>query len=247
MFGSLKSLFRANSKGVQQKHASETAQRSSGLPVGMTPDDFSGLRLGGMVSLNMLSLKAFDSLNFDASWSGAAQEIAAIGVVELGQGEQLARFYLENDTWIQASIANGKVFEYKLFDFLSSQHVSNLEFDGLINQPDSKAPAHPLGQSSFTLEAGDDIPDDLKRYQRVWGAENSEWSAPVVLEETVTRANGSGISQVTHHCMLYERHDQASERFEYILLSAEADELEGSYQLVTSLGIDISAVIIEAH
>ena len=173
MLGSLKSLFRANSKSVQQKHASETAQRSSGLPVGMTPDDFNGLRLGGMVSLNMLSLKAFDSLNFDASWSGAAQEIAAIGVVELGQGEQLARFYLENDTWIQASIANGKVFEYKLFDFLSSQHVSNLEFDGLINQPDSQAPAHPLGQSSFTLEADDDIPDDLKRYQRVWGAECS--------------------------------------------------------------------------
>ncbi|MGM0834121.1 YjfK family protein [Halomonas qaidamensis] len=247
MLGSLKSLFRANSKSVQQKHTSETAQRSSGLPAGMTPDDFNGLRLGGMVSLNMLSLKAFDSLNFDASWSGETQEIAAVGVVELGQGEQLARFYLENDTWIQASIANGKVFEYKLFDFLSSQHVSNLEFDGLINQPDSQTPSHPLGQQRFTLETDSETQDDLKRYQRVWGAENSEWSAPVVLEETVTRADGSGISHVMHHCMLYERHDQASERFEYILLSAEADELEGSYQLVTSLGIDISALIIEAH
>lgn len=247
MLGSLKSLFRANSKNVQQQHASETAQRSNGLPVGMTPDDFNGLRLGGMVSLNMLSLKAFDSLNFDASWSGAAQQIAAVGVVELGQGEQLARFYLENDTWIQASVANGKVFEYKLFDFLSSQHVSDLEFDGLINQPDNQTPAHPLGQRSFTLETDGDIQDDLKRYQRVWGAENSEWSAPVVLEETVTRASDSGISQVTHHCMLYERQDQASERFEYILLSAEIEEQEGSYQLVTSLGIDISALIIEAH
>ncbi len=247
MLGSLKSLFRANSKNVQQQHASETAQRSNGLPVGMTPDDFNGLRLGGMVSLNMLSLKAFDSLNFDASWSGAAQQIAAVGVVELGQGEQLARFYLENDTWIQASVANGKVFEYKLFDFLSSQHVSDLEFDGLINQPDNQTPAHPLGQRSFTLETAGDIQDDLKRYQRVWGAENSEWSAPVVLEETVTRASDSGISQVTHHCMLYERQDQTSERFEYILLSAEIEEQEGSYQLVTSLGIDISALIIEAH
>ncbi len=247
MLGSLKSLFRANSKNVQQQHASETAQRSNGLPVGMTPDDFNGLRLGGMVSLNMLSLKAFDSLNFDASWSGAAQQIAAVGVVELGQGEQLARFYLENDTWIQASVANGKVFEYKLFDFLSSQHVSDLEFDGLINQPDNQTPAHPLGQRSFTLETDGDVQDDLKRYQRVWGAENSEWSAPVVLEETVTRASDSGISQVTHHCMLYERQDQASERFEYILLSAEIEEQEGSYQLVTSLGIDISALIIEAH
>lgn len=247
MLGSLKSLFRANSKNVQQQHASETAQRSNGLPVGMTPDDFNGLRLGGMVSLNMLSLKAFDSLNFDASWSGAAQQIAAVGVVELGQGEQLARFYLENDTWIQASVANGKVFEYKLFDFLSSQHVSDLEFDGLINQPDNQTPAHPLGQRSFTLETDGDVQDDLKRYQRVWGAENSEWSAPVVLEETVTRASDSGIAQVTHHCMLYERQDQASERFEYILLSAEIEEQEGSYQLVTSLGIDISALIIEAH
>ena len=247
MLGSLKSLFRANSKGVQQAHAGETAKRSRGLPAGMTPDDFNGLRLGGMVSLNMLSLKAFDSLNFDASWSGTSQEIAAVGLVELGQGEQLVRFYLENDTWIQASVANANVFEYKLFDFLSSEHVSNLEFDDLINKPENETRANRLGQRSFHLPGSDSIENELKHYQRVWGAEGSDWSAPVVLDERVSRANNTGLSQVTHHCMLYERHDQTTERFEYILLSAEADEQEGSYQLVTSLGIDISAVIIEAH
>lgn len=246
MLDSLKSLFRASSKSVQQQYVSETAQRARGLPPGMTPDEFCGLRLGGMVSLNLLSLKAFDSLNFDASWSGEAQEIAAVGMLELGQGEQLARFYLENDTWIQASVANGKVFEYKLFDFLSAQHVSNLEFDSLINQPDGQAD-HPLGHKVFILPADSGTQGASNAFERVWGAESSEWSPSVVLEEVVTPNNASGLSRVSHHCMLYERHDQASDRFEYILLSAEANQQDASYQLVTSLGIDINAVIIEAY
>lgn len=246
MLDSLKTLLRANSKGTQQQYANETAQRARGLPPGMTPDDFCGLRLGGMVSLNMLSLKAFDSLNFDASWSGEAQEIAAVGMVEIGQGEQLTRFYLENDTWIQASVANGKVFEYKLFDFLSAQHVSNQEFDSLINQPDGQTD-HPLGHKTFTLPINSGAHGAINAFERVWGAESSEWSPPVVLEEVVTPNSASGLAYVNHHCMLYERHDQTSDRFEYILLSAEANEQDASYQLVTSLGIDINAVIIEAH
>lgn len=246
MFDALKSLFHANSKASQDAHRQHIEQRSRGLPVGMTPDDFEGLRLGGMVALEMLSLRAFDGLRFDASWSGEDKAIEAVGVVELGQGEQLVRFYLENDTWVQASVANGAVFEYKVFDFYAAQHIADVEFDALINQPADDTDTHnALGGKAFALAPANDG-DEAIQYARVWGADDSTWSPPVMLEERVTTSEGN-VAYIRHHSMLYERHDADSDRYEYVLLNAEANDQDGSYQFVTNLGIDIRALIISAH
>ena len=59
----------------------------------------------------------------------AYHHIAAVGHVDLGQGAQLVRFYLDNDTWLQANIEHGQVLEYKLFDFYRVAHLSDAEFD----------------------------------------------------------------------------------------------------------------------
>lgn len=248
MLESFKTLLRSRSGRAQDRHAAHLYARSKGLPVGMTPEDFAGLRLGGMVSLDMLALKAFDGLRFDSSWSGEPQHIAAVGVVELGQGEQLVRFYLANDTWIQASVANQQVFEYKVFDFWEAADLADVEFDRQINAPEGKSLPSTLGHVVFELpaESGEAKPTV---YARVWGDPEASWSPPVMLEEQVVSSGDTNTSSFTthHHCMLYEREDAGSDRFEYILLSAESNPVDDTYQRVTSLGVDIRALVIDAH
>ncbi|CAM3835358.1 DUF2491 domain-containing protein [Vreelandella rituensis] len=243
MLSALKSLLRAGSKKEQAEHDRHVAKIADGLPDGMTPADFEGMRLDGMVSLDMLALKAHDAFRFDPSWSGEAHQIKAIGVVELGKGEKLTRFYLENDTWIQAAIEGDRVFEYKVFDFHAAQDVSDVEFDAIINNTDP-ADKNGVGASCYVLPSQE---GDGTTYKRVWGAEDSAWSPPVILEETVTLAEGGIPSQVRHHCMLYERHLPEADRFEYVIISAEEDAGDGSYQLVTNLGVDIRALVIDAN
>lgn len=242
MIGALKTLFRSNSKKVQDEHTQALMERSKGLPLGVTPDDVGGLRLGGMVSLNFLAVRDDERFVFDSAWHNEDKRIEAIGVVELGDGEQLVRCYLENDTWIQASLRNGEAFEYKVFDFWQAEHISNIEFDRLINHSDDAESPSRLGAATFQVER-----DTPTTYQRVWGASESDWTPPVILEEIVTRLNSHETAQVTHHCMLFERAIPDTERFEYILLSAEADDADGSYQLVTNLGIDLRELSITAQ
>ncbi|MDP3536321.1 MAG: DUF2491 family protein [Halomonas sp.] len=242
MIGALKTLFRSNSKNVQDEHAKALMERSKGLPLGVTPDDMGGLRLGGMASLNFLAVRDDERFLFDSTWHNEDQRIEAIGVVELGDGEQLVRCYLENDTWIQASLRHGKAFEYKVFDFWKAEHIANTEFERLVNHSEDASNPSQLGAKTFRAES-----DTPTTYDRVWGAAESEWTPPVILEETVTRLNSDETAQVFHHCMLFERAIPETERFEYILLSAEADDADGSYQLVTNLGIDLRELSITAQ
>ena len=247
MLGLFKTLMRSRSARVQEEHVNHQLQRSKGLPLGMTPDDFAGMRLGGTVSFDLLAIKAFQGLRFDASWSDAPQHIAAIGLIELGHGEQLVRFYLDNDTWVQASVANQLVFEYKLFDFIDSEDLADTELDRQINQPTDDADTTAIGHARYVL-AGNER-HDATTFHRVWGDNEASWSPPVLLQEHVIQSsdpNGAGFT-VDHHCMLYERYEEESERYEVIYLSAEANPAERSYQRVTSLGVDIRSLIIDAH
>lgn len=248
MFAAMKSLFRSSSKTSQTEHEKHIADTSKGLPLGMTPSDFSGMRLGGMVSLNMLEMAAFDEFLFDSTWSKEFQEISAIGVVNLGAGEYLTRFYLSNDTWIQAAISNGVVFEYQVYDFFSAEDVSDREFDDLINHVDGaeEGKENRLGEHQLTVKRTGQNPLDGV-FDRVWGSNDSAWSPPVMLEEVVTQKDTGQESQVSHHCMLYRRHIESAERYEYAFLSGESVPAEGSFQIVTNVGIDITSLIIEAH
>lgn len=224
----------------QAPQAASPAGFALGLPIGMTAEDFAGLRLDGRVRLNLSELAAFPDTLF--TWeSDRDYHIAAVGHVELGQGAHLVRFYLDNDTWLQANVENRRVIEYKLFDFYRVSHLSNDEFDALLDPAASAS--RPLGTRQLTIEStGGQGP---REFTRVWGDPASDWSPPVQFEERVTTSESVTGRQVVHHAMLFERSIAGSERMEYVLMSGESDE-EGSFMLVENLGVDVASIDIDA-
>lgn len=239
MLNNLKALFRATTQ--KQPEQSSGRPVAAGLPTGVSQEDLEGLRLDGRVNIKLIGLRAHPDALF--RWDDDAyHHIAAVGHVDLGQGAELVRFYLDNDTWLQANIENGQVLEYKLFDFYRVAHLSDAEFDNLINgedkQPDS------LGAQSIPLASTSDEARTCT-YQRVWGNNESVWSPPVMFEEQVMTTESLTARSVTHHAMLYERTIQDAERLEYLLLSAE-DDGEGSFMLVQNVGVDVASIDIDA-
>ncbi|MBE0404299.1 MULTISPECIES: DUF2491 family protein [Halomonas] len=240
MFKTLKALF-----GTSNEAANPAAENAStftaGLPTGMSQEDFAGLRLDGRVNIQLAELSAYSDALF--GWDSAPyHHVAAVGHIDLGQGAHLVRFYLDNDTWLQANVENQRVIEYKLFDFYRVTHLSDIEFDALINASDKKAGQ--LGAQTIAVEATD-ASGRTCQFQRVWGDEASLWSPPVVLEEQVMTTESVMTRSVTHHAMLYERPIEDSERMEYVLLNAE-DDGEGGFMLVQNLGVDVTSVDIDA-
>ena len=239
MFNTLKALFRATTEKPPEPNTGRPV--AAGLPMGISQEDLEGLRLDGRVNIKLIGLRAHPDALF--RWNDDAyHHIAAVGHVDLGQGAHLVRFYLDNDTWLQANIENGQVLEYKLFDFYRVAHLSDTEFDDAINgkdkQPDSIG-AQTIALTSTTEEARSCT------YQRVWGNGDSLWSPPVVFEEQVMTTESVSARHVTHHAMLYERTIEGAERMEYLLLSAESDG-EGSFMVVHNVGVDVASVDIDA-
>lgn len=239
MFDTLKALFRAN---TQKAHEPSTGRSvAAGLPTGISQEDLEGLRLDGRVNIKLIGLRAHQDALF--RWDDDAyHHIAAVGHVDLGQGAHLVRFYLDNDTWLQANIEHGQVLEYKLFDFYRVAHLSDAEFDDVVNgetkQPDG------IGVQTIALASTDDEPRTCS-YERAWGNGESLWSPPVIFEEQVMTTESIVARTVIHHAMLYERTIQDTERMEYLLLSAENDG-EGGYMLVQNIGVDVASVDIDA-
>lgn len=239
MLNTLKALFRATTEKPPETPTGR--QVAAGLPIGVSQGDLEGLRLDGRVNIKLIGLRAHPDALF--RWDDDAyHHIAAVGHVNLGQGAHLVRFYLDNDTWLQANIEHGQVLEYKLFDFYRVAHLSDAEFDNLINgddkQPDS------IGAQTITLAATSDEARNCN-YQRVWGNSDSLWSPPVIFEEQVMTTESVATRHVTHHAMLYERTIEGAERMEYVLLSAENDG-EGSFMVVQNVGVDVASVDIDA-
>ncbi|CAM3960086.1 DUF2491 domain-containing protein [Vreelandella rituensis] len=238
MFKTLKALLRSTQ---QDTRADNSAIPATGLPPMVSLETVEGLRLDGRVKIQLIGLRAHEDALF--AWDDDSyHHIAAVGHVDLGQGSHLVRFYLDNDTWLQANIEHGHVIEYKLFDFYRVAHVSDSEFDTLINGVEKKADT--LGANCVTLTAAPPAERSCE-FNRVWGAPDSLWSAPVVFEESVTTLESLVPRQVRHHAMLYERNIQASERMEYLLISAE-DDGQGSFMVVYNLGVDVASVDIDA-
>lgn len=239
MLNNLKALFRATT----QKQPEQNSDRpiAAGLPTGVSQEELEGLRLDGRVNIKLIGLRAHPDALF--RWDDDAfHHIAAVGHVDLGQGSHLVRFYLDNDTWLQANIENGQVLEYKLFDFYRVAHLSDTEFDVLINGEDKQPDT--IGAQTITLASSSDEARTCS-YQRVWGNSESLWSPPVIFEEQVMSTESVTARSVTHHAMLYERTIEGAERLEYLLLSAETDD-EGSFMLVQNVGVDVASVDIDA-
>ncbi|WNL41903.1 DUF2491 family protein [Halomonas sp. PAMB 3264] len=238
MLKTLKALLGGQSERFDAPDAS--SDFTAGLPIGMSSSDFAGLRLDGRVRLKLSELAAYPDTLFQ--WESERDyHIAAVGHVELGQGAHLVRFYLENDTWLQANVEGKQVIEYKVFDFYRVSHLSNDEFDALLNP--AEAQTSTLGVKRLTVASTAD--EGERVFDRVWGEPESEWSPPVQFEEQVMTQESVMTRQVVHHAMLYERAIKGAERMEYVLLSAE-DDGEGGFMLVENLGVDVASIDIDA-
>ena len=239
MLNNLKALFRANTPSSPEQNQGRPV--APGLPPGLNQEDLEGLRLDGRVNIKLIGLRAHADALF--SWDNDTyHHIAAVGHVDLGQDAHLVRFYLDNDTWLQANIENGQILEYKLFDFYRVAHLSDAEFDQMINGDDKTSDT--IGAQTITLASTADE-TTTRTFQRVWGNSESLWSPPVIFEEQVMTTESVVARRVTHHAMLYERTIEGSERMEYLLLSAE-DDGEGGFMLVQNVGVDVASVDIDA-
>ncbi|WP_346796593.1 DUF2491 family protein [Halomonas sp. Bachu 37] len=242
MLNTLKALFRANPAGGSKEEKSADARSiAPGLPASLAHVEMQGLRLDGRVKIQLVGLRAYEDALF--CWDDETyHHIAAVGHVDLGQGAHLVRFYLDNDTWLQANIEHGRVVEYKLFDFYRVDHVSDAEFDAVVNGAEKRADA--LGAQQVDISSTQ-VAGKVCTFKRVWGDTGSLWSPPVLFEEEVMTTETIASRQVRHHAMLYERPIAGSDRLEYLLLSAE-DDGEGSFMVVHNIGVDVASVDIDA-
>jgi Protein of unknown function (DUF2491). len=193
-----------------------------------TPRGIGGFRLGGAVVVDALLFKA-NAGAFGFEPPAGDQPIEALGTVDLGGGTMLYRWYVEDDAWYQVKATAGQVDEIKLFVFADT-----------INPPSADAfrqwvePTSDLGKPQLTFNG--------KTYQRVWGDGPADaWAPPVAYDERVTHPPGDTADfTMTHYSMLYQREIEGLPgRFEYLFVSAE-DYGPNSFDVVFSLGTDVT-------
>lgn len=216
MFDFLKKTVRA------MRHADEPVGPQSAL-------EQSHLRLGAFVAFDALPFRMHEGRFLFAPPQGG-QTIEAYGRVDLGASAQLHRYYLTDDAWLQVNTTDDQIDEMKLWVFHDTKHPADRDaFDHWLGRGSS------LGRA--TLEyAG-------KQFRRVWG-EEVEWAPPVRFGEDVyTEAMDAIAYRTTHHCMLFERAVEGTDRLEYLLISAELTGEE--YCVVFSIGVDVTAADLQ--
>lgn len=187
-----------------------------------------GLRLGGAIAIDPLIFKvAAQKLGFEGHEGHST--IEAYGMVDLGGGAALHRFYLSDDAWLQVKTTSGQVDELMYFVFHET-----------INPPTS---------SSFKIwvQNGSPIGTHLQRvkdrdYFRVWGDTQDllSWAPPIVFDEAVYKGRPAVKSYaLTHYAMLYQREVPDMDRVEALLISAE-DYGPTEFCVVYSLGINVT-------
>lgn len=152
--------------------------------------------------------------------------IAAVGVISIGQGARMNRFYLENeDKMIQVNTDGGDESEFVAviaYNYTFSKGISTEE--ELLQLMDG------VGLPTYTYEGN--------TYKRLWG-ENIEMANMVALTEHVTK---KGMSyNVELKSMLYSREIGLSDREEFLLISLEECEGEnGEIESTVSFALGVT-------
>jgi hypothetical protein len=190
-----------------------------------------GLRVGAAVTIDALPFRVLGSELLFKLPAGQ-QMVEARGMIDLGQGAVLHRFYLSDDAFVQAQTQAGELEELKLFQFAETKHPNTRAALEAWLKDGSE-----LGRDRLTVKG--------KEFFRVWGDENAHYSPPIVFDENVYKQNPlTPDYDVTHYAMLYERSVTGSERMEYLLVSVE-DSGPNDFCVVFSLGVDVSAADLE--
>jgi len=210
-------------KWFGKKDSQEKEDKFSDLP---SPYN---LRLKGALDIDPLPFTMLsEKLNFELP--AKTQIIEAHGKINLGSGSYLNRYYTSDDAFIQINSTGG-------FD---EQHVDDIK---LFAFEDTLTPANQTEWESWTgkdSKIGDPTFSFLDtEYKRVWMSQSDGSVLPVEFEEIVTNlVENEDPYTVVHLSMLYERQIKDTERYEYLLISAE--HTLNDAHIVFSLGVDLS-------
>ena len=200
--------------------------RHPGLP---SPLD---LRLGAAVRLDPVLSKVLAGAGYalELPEAGRILSVVAQGVVDLGEGVRLHRFYFDEDWWLQAKTsgpeASGAVDELHLFGFGDVlTPAGQAEFDAI---------AARIGLPSYEY-AGN-------AYARIWG-QGSGAVATADFDERVYPSDDASYG-VRHQDMLHSRDVAGSPRPELLLVSTETSD-DGEVTVVHSVGIALEAADLE--
>jgi hypothetical protein len=187
------------------------------------------LKLGSLVSMDEGFRFLVDGSS-EVRPLGARNTVYAKGVIDLGEGFTLHRFYLDDeDLMLQirtSSYADNFVEEVILFNYLSLITVNERELQRLIGRDSA------IGLPTYTREG--------KTYNRVWGTEDGQTELTLMVEN-VTNAEES--YKVKHMCVLYARETDLADRTEFLLFSAEESAGENgqqfTWQISTTVGLTL--------
>lgn len=218
MFDFLKKAARARwNEGRQPPEAP-----GSGLPL--------GLRLGAVVTFDHLPFKMLGNATL-LELPADPQTVEARGVVDLGEGLLLHRFYLTDDLFLQVAMRGGRVEQIKLFQFFDTVTPGSRNALEAWLKPGSR-----LGAMRYEVGG--------KSFERCWGEEEDEYAPPVSFEETVYKNEKEADYDLTHYAMLYERELPGHDRSESLLIAVE-DSGPNDFCIVTSIGLDLSPADLE--
>lgn len=185
-----------------------------------------GLRLGGAVRLDpVLSRSLEDGRLLELPKPGTPLMIVAQGLVDLGEGVKLHRFYLDDDWWLQVKVTGGLsqdgeegIDEVELFGFGDVLSPSTqAEFDEI---------AKNIGRPEYRYADTD--------FKRLWGTGNGQVATSDYRESVHTKGGES--YQMRHQDMLHAREIPNASRGELLLISVETDA-EDSVSVVHSVGM----------
>jgi hypothetical protein len=186
------------------------------------------LRINAMLSVSKTFSMLADGIT-DVKAPAQGQEVFAKGVIEMGEGHRLHRFYCsDEDFWIQVKTSgyeDNHVENIVLFNYLSMTTVHSEGELARLAGKDS-----PVGMPTY-LHNG-------STYQREWGTEDGQTEL-IMMNESVT--NPSDSYEVSHLSMLYSRETDLSDRREFLLFSVE--ESGGQNGEGKSVGFSISVGI----
>lgn len=189
-----------------------------------------GLRLGAVVTFDHLPFKMLGNATL-LELPTAPQTVEARGVVDLGEGLLLHRFYLTDDLFLQVALRGGRVEQIKLFQFFDTVTPGSRNALQAWLQPGSR-----LGAAHYEVGG--------KSFVRCWGEEGDDYAPPVAFEETVYKKEEEADYDLTHYAMLYERDMPGTDRSESLLIAVE-DSGPNDYCIVTSIGLDLSPADLE--
>ena len=208
-----------------KKEDQAPVSRHKGLPTPLQ------LRLGAAVRLDSILSKVLGDGRylFELPEAGRILSVESQGLVDLGEGVKLHRFYFDEDWWLQVKTSGsgeGEVDEMHLFGF------------GDVLTPSSQAEfeeiAARIGKPTYSYA-------DFS-YDRLWG-QGSAQAATADFEERVYPKEDASYA-VRHQDMLHSRAIAGTTRPEFLLVSTETDEHD-EVTVVHSVGIALDVADLE--